>query len=141
MILDEVLNESQSFDRDDLVDMFTEGFLFALEMQEEGYKAGSTEELSETIAEGADIAISELDVIDPVRADGKGILARTAEKTAKLRQKFTKKYKNDDGKDRSKSMYYLGMANRATRINDKVNDRIYKKLNPGRTQKTKSSYM
>lgn len=141
MILDEVLNESQSFDRDDLVDMFTEGFLFALEMQEEGYKAGSTEELSETIAEGADIAISELDVIDPVRPDGKGILARTAEKTAKLRQKFTKKYKNDDGKDRSKSMYYLGVANRATRINDKVNDRIYKKLNPGRTQKTKSSYL
>ena len=141
MILDEVLNESQAFDRDDLVDMFTEGFLFALEMQEEGYKAGSTEELSETIAEGADIAISELDVIDPVRADGKGILARTAEKTAKLREKFGKKWKNDKSKDRSRNMYCAGVANRAARINDKVNDRIFKKLNPGRSQTTKSSYI
>ena len=60
MILDEVLYESREFDTDSMVDMFVEGFLYALEMQEAGYKAGSTEELSKTIIEGADVAISEL---------------------------------------------------------------------------------
>ena len=42
MILDEVL-ESRSFDMDDMVDIFTEGFLYALEMQENGEKASSME--------------------------------------------------------------------------------------------------
>ena len=60
MILDEVLYESSSFDIDDMVDIFTEGFLFALEMQKAGYKAGSTEELSKRLVEAADIAIGEL---------------------------------------------------------------------------------
>ena len=60
MILDEVLHESREFDTDSMVDMFVEGFLYALEMQEAGYKAGSTEELSKKLVEAADIAISEL---------------------------------------------------------------------------------
>ena len=61
MILDEVLQEeNRSFDVDDMVDIFTEGFLYALEMQEAGYKAGSTEELSKRLVEAADIAIGEL---------------------------------------------------------------------------------
>ena len=60
MILDEVLYESREFDTDSMVDMFVEGFLYALEMQEAGYKAGSTEELSKRLVEAADIAIGEL---------------------------------------------------------------------------------
>ena len=77
MILDEVLYE-ESFNQDDMVDIFTEGFLFALEMQEAGYKAGSTEELSESIAEAANIAISELS------KDLKGHAAKKAELIGKL---------------------------------------------------------
>lgn len=61
MILDEVLQEeNRSFDRDDMVDIFTEGFLYALEMQENGQKAKSFEELSMNIAEAVNIAINEL---------------------------------------------------------------------------------
>ena len=60
MILDEVLNENnRSFDMDDMVDIFTEGFLFALEMQETGNRAQSIEELSEAIAEAANASINE----------------------------------------------------------------------------------
>ena len=59
MILDEVLWES-TYDTDAMVDMFVEGFLYALEMQEYGQKAGSMEELSENLSEAANIAISEL---------------------------------------------------------------------------------
>jgi hypothetical protein len=43
-----------------MVDMFVEGFLYALEMQEEGKKASSMEELSETLSEAANEAISEI---------------------------------------------------------------------------------
>ena len=69
MILDEVLQEENScFDVDDMVDIFTEGFLYALEMQEAGYKAGSTEELSKKLVEAADIAIGELSDAIPNRA-------------------------------------------------------------------------
>ena len=60
MILDEVLNEKRSFDKDNMVDMFVEGFLYALSMHEEGKKASSIEELSEGISEAADVAISEI---------------------------------------------------------------------------------
>ena len=59
MILDEVL-ESKSFNKDAMVDIFVEGFLYALEMQENGQKASSMEELSETLSEAANVAISEL---------------------------------------------------------------------------------
>ena len=59
MILDEVLQESREFDTDSMVDMFVEGFLYALEMQENGEKASSIEELSETLSEAANEVISE----------------------------------------------------------------------------------
>ena len=48
MILDEVLNE-EAFNKDDMVDIFVEGFLYALEMQENGQKAQSIEELSKEL--------------------------------------------------------------------------------------------
>ena len=70
MILDEVL-ESRSFDMDDMVDIFTEGFLYALEMQEEGYKARSMEELSTNLSEAANVAISELSHALMMKASGK----------------------------------------------------------------------
>jgi len=59
MILDEVLQES-TYDTDSMVDMFVEGFLYALEMQENGEKASSMEELSYNLSEAANTAISEL---------------------------------------------------------------------------------
>ena len=34
MILDEVLNKNAIFNQDDMIDIFVEGFLYALEMQE-----------------------------------------------------------------------------------------------------------
>ena len=60
MILDNILQEQSTYDTDSMVDMFVEGFLYALEMQEEGKKASSMEELSETLSEAANIAISEI---------------------------------------------------------------------------------
>ena len=59
MILDEVLHES-TYDKDAMVDIFVEGFLYALEMQECGQKARSMEELSTNLSEAANLAISEL---------------------------------------------------------------------------------
>lgn len=60
MILDEVLQEENiSFNMDDMVDIFTEGFLYALEMQENKQKAQNIEELSMNIAEAANVVISE----------------------------------------------------------------------------------
>ena len=60
MILDEVLQkEDTTYTEDSMVDMFVEGFLYALEMQEEGKKAQSIEELSNTLSEAANVAISE----------------------------------------------------------------------------------
>ena len=60
MVLDEVLQEeNRSFDRDDMIDIFTEGFLYALEMQENGNKVKNIEELSINIAEAANITIKE----------------------------------------------------------------------------------
>ena len=60
MVLDEVLQEENSyFDVDDMIDIFTEGFLYALEMQENGNKAKNIEELSINIAEAANITIKE----------------------------------------------------------------------------------
>lgn len=60
MILDEVLEEEVIYTEDSMVDMFVEGFLYALSMHEEGKKAQSIEELSETLSEAADIAINEI---------------------------------------------------------------------------------
>ena len=60
MILDKVLNEqSNTFDQEDMVDMFVEGFLYALEMQENGQKAQSIEELSTNLSEAADKKIKD----------------------------------------------------------------------------------
>ena len=60
MILDNILQEHSTYDTDSMVDMFVEGFLYALEMQENGQKAQSMEELSETLSEAANEAISEI---------------------------------------------------------------------------------
>lgn len=73
MILDEILDESREFDRDDMVDIFVEGFLYALEMQEEGQKASSIEELSTSLSEAADTAISELSHALMMKASGKAL--------------------------------------------------------------------
>ena len=73
MILDEVLQEESSYTEDSMVDMFVEGFLYALEMQEEGKKAQSMEELSETLSEAANIAISELSHALMMKASGKAL--------------------------------------------------------------------
>lgn len=72
MILDEVLNE-EAFNQDDMVDIFVEGFLYALEMQEEGKKASSIKELSENLSEAADVAISELSHELMMKASGKAM--------------------------------------------------------------------
>ena len=99
MILDEVLNESREFDTDSMVDMFVEGFLFALEMQEAGYKAGSTEELSMNIAEAADIAISELSNDLKVHAAKKAELIgklHLAKSTDHSNRGLSAQYYNDD---------------------------------------------
>jgi len=71
MILDEVLQEEVIYNEDSMVDMFVEGFLFALEMQENGQKASSMEELSETLSEAANEAISELSNKIVMKAAGK----------------------------------------------------------------------
>ena len=62
MILDNVLqedNNENSFDQNSMVDMFVEGFLYALEMQENGEKASSMEDLSDKLSEAANETISE----------------------------------------------------------------------------------
>ena len=60
MILDNVLQENEnSFDQNSMTDMFIEGFLYALEMQENGEKASSMEDLSDKLSEAANEAISE----------------------------------------------------------------------------------
>ena len=99
MILDEVLYESREFDTDSMVDMFVEGFLYALEMQEAGYKAGSTEELSMNIAEAADIAISELSNDLKVHAAKKAELIgklHLAKSTDHSNRGLSAQYYNDD---------------------------------------------
>ena len=61
MILDEVLQEeNRSFNKYAMVDIFVEGFLYALEMQENGQKASSIEEMSENLSEAANVSINEL---------------------------------------------------------------------------------
>ena len=97
MILDEVLHEeNRSFDKDDMVDIFAEGFLFALEMQEAGYKAGSTEELSEKLIEGADIAISELsDKLINHAINKSEALSKRHERLTFMRGRHYKSMKND----------------------------------------------
>ena len=72
MILDEVL-ESRSFNKDAMVDIFVEGFLYALEMQENGQKASSIEELSENLSEAANVSINELSKELAAHASGKAI--------------------------------------------------------------------
>jgi hypothetical protein len=62
MILDNVLEEEVIYTEDSMVDMFVEGFLYALEMQEAGYKAGSIEELSTNLSEAVNVAINEVSV-------------------------------------------------------------------------------
>ena len=138
MILDEVLYESKSFDIDDMVDIFTEGFLFALEMQEAGYKAGSTEELSESIAEAANIAISELsdalkshardvanakaDYYDAVAQSHNRIKYANASKYGKYSRQVVKSVKNACD-SAAKSAKYEAQA---ARINTKIKDKKYK---------------
>jgi hypothetical protein len=58
MILDNVLDQS-SYTEEDMNIMFVEGFLYALEMQENGEKASSMEELSEALSEAANNSILE----------------------------------------------------------------------------------
>ena len=92
MILDEVL-ESRSFDTDSMVDMFVEGFLFALEMQENGEKASSIEELSETLSEAANEAISELSKVLAAHASAKATRLGT-EAHRNAADRFEKNIKN-----------------------------------------------
>ena len=101
MILDEVLQEeNRSFDVDDMVDIFTEGFLYALEMQEAGYKAGSTEDLSEKLVEGDNIAISELSNSYKLRAAGRAIKKSRDERLTANRLNRDASYVGDNGKFR-----------------------------------------
>ena len=95
MILDEVL-ESRSFDTDSMVDMFVEGFLFALEMQENGEKASSIEDLSETLSEAANEAISELSKDLAAHACVKAVRLGT-EAHRKLADRLEKNIKNGGG--------------------------------------------
>lgn len=60
MILDEVLNENREFTKEEMRAFFTEGFLYALEMQKEGKKAQSIEELSNALT---DAAIKKIDEV------------------------------------------------------------------------------
>ena len=125
MILDEVLYESSSFDTDDMVDIFTEGFLFALEMQEAGYKAGSTEELSKRLVEAADIAIGELSDTTPNRAAQKALaLANRHYRLASIING-----KNDEAnsyQDARKDAHYA-LADKYAKNANRINDRISRK--------------
>ena len=82
MILDNVLDEEVIYNEEDMNIMFVEGFLYALEMQEEGKKASSMEELSETLSEAANVSINEL---------SKELKAHAAEKAGELANKFSEK--------------------------------------------------
>ena len=139
MILDEVLYESREFTTDDMVDIFTEGFLFALEMQEARYKAGSTEELSESIAEAANIAISEISAELANHAAQKARYlsanhydkAKTLGKRTNLNQKnYEDKYSNlyRDGSrsdlHKAKGYKYSMQAKRINAAIARKNDRI-----------------
>ena len=60
MVLDEVLKEQQkTFDNRDMVAIFTEGFLYAMEMQKNGIKVKDINELAENLNEAANEAINE----------------------------------------------------------------------------------
>lgn len=125
MILDEVLQEeNRSFDMDDMVDIFTEGFLYALEMQEAGYKAGSTEELSEKLAEAASIAISEIS--DDLANHASDVARKKAEsqrKIDKINGYITLKKR---GKNNKTAFDY---EKQAKSIDNRIANKAYKKHN------------
>ena len=125
MILDEVLHESREFDTDSMVDMFVEGFLYALEMQEAGYKAGSTEELSKKLVEAADIAISELSDTTPNRAVQKAqALANRHYRLASITNDRTDLV--NSYQDARKAAHYA-LADKYAKNANRINDRISRK--------------
>lgn len=125
MILDEVFNEeNRSFDKDDMVDIFTEGFLFALEMQEVGYKADSTEELSMNIAEAADIAIGELSDETINRAAQKAYAL--ANRHARL-TKITKGRNDINSYQDTRKAANNALANKYEKNANRINNRIIRK--------------
>ena len=146
MILDEVLQEEEIiYNEDSMVDMFVEGFLYALEMQENGEKASSMEDLSDKLSEAANIAISELNVIDTRRKDGKGILTRALVKTKQLSDDHKDKYyelnhKAGHGsgtskiKDtlKSKAEYHNNMSKTYQNLHSNIKQKINEKLINGK---------
>lgn len=126
MILDEVLYESSSFDMDDMVDIFTEGFLYALEMQEVGYKAGSTEKLSENLVEAAETIINEKSAVESRRTSTLAKLAK------KMRKEQDNHYYNaavaKKNGDLQKNMEERMKANKKSDRINRINSELYKRM-------------
>ena len=137
MILNEVLViESNTFDQDAMVDIFVEGFLYALEMQEEGKKASSIEELSNTLSEAANVSINELSTelkkhsidvaINNTNKHFDHAMREVERGNKKLRHSDISNVNNDNARMHYiKSLLHLGVADKnyeqAKRIENKLN--------------------
>ena len=138
MILDNILQEQSTYDKDNMVDMFVEGFLYALEIQEAGFKASSIEELSNTLSEAADTAISELSA--ELKKHSKDVAIDTANKhydhAMKEIERGNKKLKNPNishidntnaGIHYMKSIAHLGFGDKKYQQAKRIEIKLSKK--------------